>query len=76
MEIEFESRPSRPGSLIWSEDNILALVTPGIVHIFAPTLESAVTLQRTGNASLTSTPGLVIDNDKEPWSLRSDGKLL
>lgn len=72
MEIEFESRPSRPGSLIWSEDNILALVTTGILHIFAPTLEGAVTLQRTGNASLTSTPGLVIDNDKEPWSLRTD----
>lgn len=34
MEIEFESRPSRPGSLIWSEDNILALVTTGVLHIF------------------------------------------
>ncbi|KAF9558378.1 hypothetical protein EC968_007115 [Mortierella alpina] len=34
METEFESRPLRPGSLIWSEDNVLALVTPSNLHIF------------------------------------------
>ncbi|KAH7050694.1 putative zinc-finger of transcription factor IIIC complex-domain-containing protein [Linnemannia elongata] len=33
MEVEFDSRPVRPGSLIWSEDNILALVTPACVNI-------------------------------------------
>jgi hypothetical protein len=34
METEFETRPARPGSLVWSEDNYLALVTPGVLHIF------------------------------------------
>ncbi|KAF9920692.1 hypothetical protein FBU30_009460 [Linnemannia zychae] len=42
MEIEFDSRPIRPGSLTWSEDNILALITPSSVNIITPCLPGAL----------------------------------
>ncbi|ORZ06146.1 transcription factor IIIC subunit delta N-term-domain-containing protein [Lobosporangium transversale] len=68
MEVEFEGRPIRPGSLIWSDDNIFALVTPTIMHIFAPSLNG------TPDSSLvkftsTSAPALTSQDDSPPWKL-------
>ncbi|KAF9280709.1 hypothetical protein BGZ88_012034 [Linnemannia elongata] len=68
MEVEFDSRPVRPGSLIWSEDNILALVTPACVNIVTPCLAGA--LDRSPiKFLLTSTPALTIADDSPPWKL-------
>ncbi|KAI8600646.1 hypothetical protein EDD21DRAFT_376578 [Dissophora ornata] len=69
MEVEFESRPSRPGSLIWSEDNILALVTPAVLHIFSPTLNGALDPSISQKFSVTSVPALAIAEDSPPWKL-------
>ncbi|KAG0274679.1 hypothetical protein BGZ95_009560 [Linnemannia exigua] len=68
MEVEFDSRPSRPGSLIWSEDNILALVTPASVNIITPCLAGALDRSPT-KFLLTSTPPLTIAGDSPPWKL-------
>ncbi|KAF9080867.1 hypothetical protein BGX23_001579 [Mortierella sp. AD031] len=71
MEAEFDSRPLRPGSLTWSEDNILALVTPATVNIITPCLAGALDRSPT-KFLLTSTPPLTIDGDKPPWKLMAN----
>ncbi|KAI1292475.1 hypothetical protein EDD11_008725 [Mortierella claussenii] len=71
MEVEFESRPIRSGSLIWSEDNIIALVTPSILHIFAPLLHDAPD-QSPVKFATTSVPALTANNDAPPWKLMKD----
>ncbi|KAG0371336.1 hypothetical protein BGX24_001740 [Mortierella sp. AD032] len=68
MEVEFDSRPARPGSLIWSEDNILALVTPASVNIITPCLAGALDRSPT-KFLLTSTPPLTVAGDGPPWKL-------
>ncbi|KAF9435224.1 hypothetical protein BGZ76_006681 [Entomortierella beljakovae] len=71
MEVEFESRSIRPGSLIWSEDNILALLTSSILHIFAPSLNGALN-QSFPKFSTTSAPALTAQDDSPPWRLMGD----
>ncbi|KAF9585784.1 hypothetical protein BGW38_000760 [Lunasporangiospora selenospora] len=69
MELEFSSRPRRPGSLIWSEDNIAALVTPSTLHIFTPTLGGILDLSKVKFLKTAATP-LSIENDSPPWKLK------
>ncbi|KAF8928389.1 hypothetical protein BGZ47_001660 [Haplosporangium gracile] len=71
MEVEFDSRPVRPGSLNWSEDNILALITPASVNIVTPCLPGA--LDRSPiKFLLTSTPALTIAGDSPSWKLMAN----
>ncbi|KAG0054870.1 hypothetical protein BGZ83_010208 [Gryganskiella cystojenkinii] len=67
IEGEFDSRPTHAGSLIWSEDNLLALVTPGILHIFTPTLKACIDSNIAAKFFKTSTPALHIREDGPPW---------
>ncbi|KAF9967401.1 hypothetical protein BGZ70_009725 [Mortierella alpina] len=70
METEFESRPLRPGSLIWSEDNVLALVTPSNLHIFAPLLRSS---PNSANFIVSAIPAQTLEQDNAPWKLTTHG---
>ncbi|KAF9935315.1 hypothetical protein BGZ67_003448 [Mortierella alpina] len=72
METEFESRPLRPGSLIWSEDNVLALVTPSNLHIFAPLLRCTVD-PSSANFIVSSIPAQTLEHDNAPWKLTTHG---
>ncbi|KAG0197204.1 hypothetical protein BGX28_009295 [Mortierella sp. GBA30] len=70
MENEFDTRPLRPGSLIWSEDNILALVTPATIHLVAPSLCGAVDQSSTKFfVSSISAGSLDQEKDQKPWKL-------
>ncbi|KAF9906446.1 hypothetical protein EC991_000694 [Linnemannia zychae] len=71
MEVEFDSRPARPGSLIWSEDNILALVTPAGINIITPCLAGALD-RSSAKFLLTSTPSLIVASDSPPWKLMAN----
>ncbi|KAF9954114.1 hypothetical protein BGZ72_004910 [Mortierella alpina] len=72
METEFESRPLRPGSLIWSQDNVLALVTPSNLHIFAPSLRHTVDPTST-NFIVSSIPAQTLEQDNAAWKLTTHG---